>query len=792
MRQHTQNLFRVDNLNDLDFNYRLVDIDLSLKPEDSADYNTAIQKIRMKVASIIEGPAAIIYRDKKHYIAIPVDKSLNETKVKTSPFIAKVKSLDEEYCVDTNNLTDDNVDIVQKFLDWSIRKQLKDTYDLWSLNSSQFFLKAPLTSLSSRSVDVYGGFKYRLERLADGFFYIVLDLSYKYLDKQYLSAFINVSNKDIIGKSFRGKKCLYQNGDNWYQIEIEGFGKPINEHPVLSETDPRTVLQYIQEKNHKNAFKVDSLLNPKDLALLYKYPGRNMEPHCGATSLAKIVFTNNDPEVRSLHKGSIKTPEKKFESIKANIGRFFQTLSFKNKRLDISKNAVVESEKFFPIPALKFNKGQVLKNTVNNSDFGKDRKTLICNNGILSQTEFDTQYLIVPDKMDKDLVNVFKSHAEGYLKKLTPLFQGFRLVTYKAEPHLSATMQVKNLETKLNELNIKGGFALFILPDFQKQNARIVNNFHDFLKNKFYPELKFQCASASKIKSYYEATNSTQVNKLHEYRVIGALEGRYKSYLFNLVMEYLLINKKWPYALEQNCNYDVYIGIDVHDRYAGFTFFYKNGEHLFFDYERVPKKSTSSRSEKLKRDLILKKIQPKLQSQIPKYAPNPNGIIIIRDGRSFDEETIALRDVIKNLVELNIVEATINWGVVDLHKTSSIPFRIASVSNGYQKLENPCAGSYKLFNSNEGFLFNTGYPFNIPGTAKPLHLILRDGTVNFNLVMHDIFKQSMLAFSAPDRSNSLPITIKLIDSFLEPLAFEEEEIEEDAIEEDEVEEKYIG
>ncbi len=54
------------------------------------------------------------------------------------------------------------------------------------------------------------------------------------------------------------------------------------------------------------------------------------------------------------------------------------------------------------------------------------------------------------------------------------------------------------------------------------------------------------------------------------------------------------------------------------------------------------------------------------------------------------------------------------------------------------------------------------------------------------MVMEDLFAQTMMAFSAPDRSNSLPITIKLIDTFLEPLAaaFEDEEINEDDMEEE--------
>ena len=58
--------------------------------------------------------------------------------------------------------------------------------------------------------------------------------------------------------------------------------------------------------------------------------------------------------------------------------------------------------------------------------------------------------------------------------------------------------------------------------------------------------------------------------------------------------------------------------------------------------------------------------------------------------------------------------------------------------------------------------------------------------------MEDIFHQSMLAFSAPDRSNALPITIKLIDTLLEPLTGATEEEEEDENEtDDELQESLI-
>jgi hypothetical protein len=789
MRQHTQNLFKITNLTELDFSYRLVEIDLS-SSLGNALYNTALQKVRQKIASKISGPAAILFQNGKHFIAIPAAKNIEEIKIRTSPFTVTAISRDQVYSLDWKNPNPQSFEVASRFLDFGIRSQLTDSKGLWSLNTYQFFLKNPLPNFNSQLVDVYGGFKYRLVNLADGNFYIVLDLSYKYLDKFYLPNYVNSQNCTSVLKAFKGRKCLYHNGSDWYQVEIVGFGKRISEHLVPFEENQRSVLDYIKSRNQNSRNQVLSLLSPDHLALLYKYPGRSMEPHHGATSLAKLVYNTNDQEARSLHKGSIKHPEKKFEYIQDNISRYFQNLSLNGVGINISTVPTTENERYFPMPDLKFKNDNVLHvstrpsdDSTHISDFGRERKRMICDNGILNQSDFDNQYLIVPDKMDKELVKAFKQHAEGYLKKLSPHFNGFKLITYKSEPHLPATMQVQKLETRLREFNALDGYALFVLPDFQKQHNRFVSNFHDCLKNKFFPDLKFQCASATKIGSYYQSYTSKE--RLYEFRLLPEREQPFKSYLFNLVMEHLILNKKWPYSLAKNCNYDIYIGIDVHERYAGFVFFYKNGDQIFFDYERVPKKNAANRSEKLKKDLIKGKILPKLLSHIPKYVPNPNGIVIIRDGRSFGEEELALLEVLDELSSKNLIDkSTIKWGIIDLHKHSAIPFRIGAVNNGYQKLENPRSGSYRMFSESEGFLFNTAYPFEIRGTANPLHLVMQSGTADFKLIMQDIFHQSMLAFSAPDRSNSLPITIKLIDTFLEPLAYS---FEDDIPEEDEIE-----
>lgn len=787
MRNHTLNLYKVTNIADLNFSYKLVEFDLPFIKGKENLFNKQLQKIAQRISSITEGPAAILKRDGKFYIAVPADKNLEETRVDVTPFTVQVKMMNDLYYIQYPGINESNVDVVQKFLEFEIRKQLSDNNQLWKLNTTQFFFKKPIFTSEESVIEIFGGFTYKLVRLIDGNFYVCLDLATKYIDRHYLSHYINASNVNAIGGRFRGRRTLYHNGDNWYTVEIEGFGKAIKQHEFTLNGETYNVFDYITNKTRNHYFKASVHMKPDDLTMLYTYPGRSMEQHNGASSLAKILYGPHDDEVKALHKYSIKEPSRRFEAIGKNINTFFQTLTFNNDKLRISKNAVVEQVRNFSIPELKFNNDRTLKvghySTGANAtlrEFSGERKQFIMENGILNKSSFDEQYLIVPDYLDKELVEGFKKNAEWQIKKLAPAFAGFKVMRYKVKENQAATYQIQEIEKLLKQQNALSGFALFVLPDIKYDSRRYIKSFHDCLKSKFYPELKVQCASASKIKSFFQSFTSNGGGALYEYRVPEDKKPRFRLYLFYLIMEHLIVNRKWPYALAKNLHYDIYIGVDVHDRYAGITFFFKNGENIFFSHEQVPKKNRSQRAEKLKAALLYKVIYEKLKIYIPKYAVNPNGIVIIRDGRSFGEEQNALLSIVSSLETDGLInKASLKFGVVDLYKQSAVPLRLASQTNSYNNLENPIAGSYKLFSNHEGFIYNTGYPFQIPGTAKALHLSLKAGNVDFIKVMEDVFCQSMLAFSAPDRSNSLPVTIKLIDTLLEPLSTIVEVIEED-------------
>ncbi len=229
--------------------------------------------------------------------------------------------------------------------------------------------------------------------------------------------------------------------------------------------------------------------------------------------------------------------------------------------------------------------------------------------------------------------------------------------------------------------------------------------------------------------------------------------------------------------MSDGLNYDIYIGIDAHDYYAGFCFFYKKGEQIVFKYSKVPKGTGTFRNEKINSATIRKVLLENLERNIPLYAKNPNGIVILRDGRSFGEEERALNDVIENLDSKGLLDSKkTKKAVIDVSKQSLFPIRAARVTNDYSKYKNVGAGKYKLLNSEEAFLYNTGYPFRIPGSSSPLHIIQKYGDTDFIKVLEDIFHQSMLAFSAPDRPNALPVTLKIVDTLIRSFAHQTSEV----------------
>ena len=778
------NMFPVSNTGEIKFSYKLISFDMPFVGESQGEFNKRLNKLAQSVSSLIQRPAVLVAKNGKKYIAIPGNCEITEQKMDAGSLMVTLKPLDEVFQSNGASREHTDQEIFFKFLDYEVRQQLSCNHLLWKMSTGAFFQKKYENVQTRSNVNIYRGFNYKLVRMEDGVIYLVLDLSTKYVDKRRLSTIINAENVSYLGKRFVKSKLLYLNNENWYPIELLGFGESIEKHTFRKDNTEWTVQDYILSRAGRRLDDVKRVLKPNDLTIMYRYPGRDMEPHNGASTLAKLLYKTDDAEVRSLHKQSIKDPIPRFAQIQEFISTYFKNIRFNGVQLKISDEPVNEQVKSFSVPALKYFNNKMLKvsqngDGINLKEYGYNRKGFLEKNGILNNTIFDTQFLIVPISMEKALVEAIKTEMELELRKLAPNFKSFTIVRYPYTEGLSATLQIQAIDKVLTQQGAKSGYGLFLLPDMSSESRINIRSFHNILKNKFYPDLQIQCASSFKLSSFFAKVTDIEGADPIGYKVLAENQSRYYSYMFNLMMELFIVNRKWPFSLEKQLHYDLYIGIDVHDRYAGFSFFFRDGQQLFFSYKHVPKKGRNARSEKLKSDLLQDVLSERLKALLPGITNSPNGIVIIRDGKSFGEEEDALQKVISGLQKDGIITNKPALGVVDLHKQSAVPLRAALQTNGHERLVNPRIGSYKTINNTEGFIFNTGYPFSIRGTAKPLHLSHRWGDISFIKVMEDVFCQSMLAFSAPDRSNRLPVVIKLIDILLQPLAASIEEREED-------------
>lgn len=752
-------------------------LDLQEIEDDPALNNRNLLKVLMKVASATSGPVAIYYKDGKKFIAVKSDTTINhQFDINLAPLIAKATLLPEKYDLDFNSITRENKELAIRFLEFSIKEHLGNHVNLWRYSSNQYFLRKPIFNEPHSQIDVYSGFNFKVMINSDGHFYVSLDLSYKYTDKQFLHERIAGEDIELMKKRLKGKKCLYFGGDNWYQVQIASFGKSIKEQDFLIQNKKYTVLDWATNHTRSETFNMRKHLYPDTPALVFNYPGNTSKYFNGAACLAKLLYTTADEFVNGMHAKTIQNPENRFRYLKTFIRHNFGGILFNGTELKIDQTPLSEDLKIFALPGLKFNRGVEMKGLPVDenyerliADFGKTRRGNILRHGILTKTLFNPQYLLIPDSVDFQLAKDIQATLNNDIKFYAQNFEGFTLVIYKDLRSNSAYRQYVEIKQALNKHNATHGKALFLLPDASDDSAYYIKNLHDCVKKNFYRSLQFQCASARKLASFFRSYADKEngiVFRLAENRL-----KQYRSYISNLFFEHLIINQKWPYALSASLLHDIYIGLDVHDHYAGFTFFYRNGEKIVFDYSEVSNKTGTFRNEKISARVIVEKLLENLKRHIPLHAKNPNGMVLLRDGRSFGEETKAMKAVMDELATAGLINReTFKWGIVDIHKSTAIPYRVALENTGYPSLTNPISGTYKLFDNNMGFLFTTGYPFKISGTVQPIHITLVEGNVELEKVMQDIFHQCILAFSAPDKGSSLPIVLKLIDTMIRSFA----------------------
>ena len=772
MKTNIINWFRLSNWSEFNFQYRLVDVKVEGVGNDTKMLNKAFYNALNHLAYSTKGVVASAYHENKRYVAVKADAVLKQETIAGSPLNIVLTPLEGIHHLNVNTMDERNLDLAIKFLDSAINWQLNKNKNLWDAGNNTFLKKIPLPLSSDMETDIYHGFKFKIIAEDKYNIFICIDLAYRYADKKTLSEILKSLPKERHNDFVSNRNFLYLNGDDWYTVKGKSIGGPISEH--IMDKKNVSVFDYIAKDGKYANAKFKAPLHKNSETLFYTYSSNAIKTYASAACLAKRIRFAED----SLHKHSINDPNNRFFRAEKCITNYFQNLQFNNVHLNIDTKPYKKNCKAFELPALKFGKNAILnpyEGTVKYGQpidfFPKRRREYVFKNGILSDTPFTNQYLFLPDKMPLSFGKALKYYFDRGMKNIAPHFPGFIIHQYPTKSSPFAHKVFSDLKKYIDENRMAGGNAIFVLPENVGDNGSFVKNLHKIIKKELFDTIKIKCVSASSLKRYLKL-GVHEKNPMF-YSVPDGLMQKFTSYQTNTLFEYLIINKRWPFALAENLNNDIYIGIDAHEFYAGFCFFFGNGEKIVFEVDKVSKGTGTFRNEKINYKVIADKIFTVLKRHLSVSDEKPRSIIILRDGVSYGEEEKALSDAMQRLTQANLLNAElVKTGVIDVAKSTAVPVRAAAFNGNYRSLANPDCGTYFMMNKRDAFIFNTGKPYSVPGSSKPIHVSFVHGDIDFEKALEDIFRLTQITFSSPDRPTSLPLPLKLIDTLIRDIAHE--------------------
>ncbi len=769
MASHLVSLYEIENLTQLKARYRLVEIDGAFGCErDDEDLAEKNLNLLLKQLSFQEHvPAALVKRGGQRLIAVPADAKLEQTEYALTPHIVSLRALPGTYDIDFDSFNAESERVGLAFLAFQLRTPLMNNTSLWRSGPSSYFSKRPVNwEDEARDVDVYGGFTFRLVRHA-GKIYLALQLSYRYVDNAWLVD--RCETTDIRG--FRMRYLLYHFGDRWFPVQLLGAtGGSITQARFQPDGGGAhtNVYDYTLQKCGQSPPNWVRTLRPDSPAILFRYPGKDKRLN-GAAALAKLMLANSDHGVQAIHRKSIVPPSRRFERMAALVARHFQSATFGGTPVRIRDRSLRVEPKVFSVPSFLFGGGRVLKvksrpqdDGVPLAQLGHSRMSLLLDPevGLAVATGFAAEHIIIPQELPRPIVQDFQTRVEKTVRQMAQTPFTLQSLLYEDSGKRTLAQQVDAITGALDRAGVDQGHALLVLPE----NAR--EGLHDHIKREILDRLQVQCANAGKIKSFYRMV--PRQGKA-DYVVREEAERQYASYIRYLALGLLIVNRQWPWVLEQGTNYDVYIGVDVLHNTAAFTFFYEGGRRCFVRTRQ------SKQKERLLRGQIKSIIYECLKEDLADCFRPPRCIIIHRDGRTFECEWRGFQDAVGQLIREGLLPSNVIIGVVEIHKHSTTGLRLAE-----EDREGPCnppVGSWFPVDDCEGIVCTTGQPFKFQGTVNPLSVRIARGNLDLCQVLQDIFSMSQLCWMVPDRCIRLPMDVKLCDEFLRSVASEADDEE---------------
>lgn len=774
------NIYKIENLNEIKWEYRLFKV-RGISPL-SEDFEKNAQLLSDRLSRMTRSPCIKLREDEQLFVAQPIGCLEPPERVPLVGTEAIIKAVETTKIIDCGKITDQEMPIAVRFLQFHLDGQLHNVKSLWRPSAGMpYFHKQSDPSFKSEDVVMYRGFKFRVIPLPHMEIGICVDVTRKYASRYYLPPKIQPDQF----RKYKGKNAIYEFGHRWYEISIDGISDlNVSEVPVGNSS----LYEYIHDKTKGQ--KPPALLTlPRDCTVLTYKTSLGFVRHM-PSALCRLTYTTDHPAVSKYHSKTIIPPHKRKEEIEFIVKQYFSGWEFQGIPINLSSNMLEMDCDVLELPDLEFGGGKILSlkqisNTVYSTldDFSYLKKRLLYSTdaGFFVKKPLDRQYLVMPKSM-------YETYGEKYIEDLKEQFRrlyspdgAFQydpvIITYddsvRQSIYILGNEIINSVMQTISNSFFYSGYGIVIIPRLRSKKPYKEDELANLLMCEFRKRGIHVSVTHTEIPflSYVqsEAQNGQPWQIVQDEKVMKRFRGYLEMVVLNKI---LLLNRCWPFVLSKPLNSDLIIGFDVKNNTAGFMLMFKDGRTFSF------RTSDSDQSEQLGRGHVFTVICKYLKDELEGYPYKIQKITVHRDGKLYDGEKRGIKEALDRLAEEGFIEKDYDCNFVEIKKTSKIPMRffekVIPEGSMYERIENPKIGTYKIF-GNTAFMCTTGQPYKYRGTTKPIQISKVEGNMDFKLILEDIFAAANLTWTKPDYCSRLPITIKMTDIRLREWAGEYDE-----------------
>lgn len=770
------NSFRLDGLEKIEIGYRLINVSGLL--EDDEDYEKKVRQLAILISGQVKMPVEPVrVKGETRLAATGLPEKLRALKIKDKYSLTPddvFTSLEDEIYRFSFSSTANRTEykLARRALDWAIDNALKSSEAGWWKYGKRFISRRPLKSSVNQAIQILPAFYFGFTPGANGSFELSITPSVCYAERD--SAYEKYGRS--IPASVKGKRFLYKNGLEFYEIDAVGVGKTAAQE-MMEDPDGSGIISIQQRLVNRWCKSNISFINELDetaLTIAYKTKGQKSRRAHSQLLFELVGVGGNDEGDETPHDKAIMNADRRgriTEQIISQLSPFLKLFGLKLRPSNHMRKLNGEV-RHFPPPKIILGGDEEL--STNLMRMGKDRFDALKHLGPFDTSDFVGEQLFIfddsmPENVRKDFKKRFLSVIEDIYGK-SPNFQNVRVDNRRSK---FLRHQFNAIEKVVGD---RRGYGLMILPEEIKSGQ--MKKLHNAVKRRYWEQVQTQCASAESILSFYKQLNRGNFVEEEKWTVRQDKKNLYYSYLRYLSLGYLEVNHKCLWKLANGSLYsDVHVGIDVYQDLAVFTFVYGDGDLITFHRCR------SKRGEKLSTGLVREALYKNLKADLTALGITPSKIVFHRDGRVFRTEIKGIRNCLADLKDDKLIPEDVRYSIVEIHKTSSSRPRLYRWME--ERFHNPEMGIFARLSDYEGILATTGAPLLRRGTAQPLAIEIFEGTIDIDEIAHDIYALTHLSFASPGSAMSLPLTIALADRILresspgETINLWEEEEEED-------------